>query len=124
MCAGEIVNPQASRLMKVKKENRSQKQKEKDEIVQDADVAADLDCSKLTSDGMLCKFGGHVLGVSLVWTFSNACLGPLDWYLGPKEAFFSWNRTPCPKTSAKLRRSVKNNASRKIFVFGRFVVHG
>ena len=47
--------------MKVTKENKSHTQKEKNEIFQDADFPVGLTDSKLTSDGMLCQFGGHTL---------------------------------------------------------------
>ena len=44
----------------VTKKNKGHKQKEKDETVQeDAEFAVGLTDSKFTSDGMLCKFGGH-----------------------------------------------------------------
>ena len=44
-----------------------------------------------------------VLGVSLVWTFSNAWLGPLELDLEPEKAFTSVN----PKGSAKRNASGK-----------------
>ena len=66
MCAKGTVDPHASLLMKVTEEKKSHKQKEKDEIVQDAGYAEDLTDSKLTSDGMLCKFGGHTFCVNFM----------------------------------------------------------
>ena len=59
MCAKSSFDPQASLLMKEIDESESHEQKEKDEIVQDADFAGDLSDSKSTSGGMLCTFGEH-----------------------------------------------------------------
>ena len=55
------MNPEASAFMKETKEqdNQRHKHRERHEIVQDADFAVDVKDSKLTSGGMLCKFGGQ-----------------------------------------------------------------
>ena len=54
MCK-KVVNPQASPLMEVTTDIQSHE----GETVQEADFATDLTDSKFTSDGMVCKFGGH-----------------------------------------------------------------
>ena len=59
MCARGVVHPQALLPMKVKGEIKNHKQQEKDDIVQDADFAADFTGPKLTSDGTLCACGDH-----------------------------------------------------------------
>ena len=66
MCARGIVHPQALPPMKVKGEVKSRTQQEKDDIVQDADFAADFTGPKLTSDGTLCACGDHSI-VPISW---------------------------------------------------------
>ena len=77
--------------MKVKGEIKSHKQQEKDDIVQDADFAADFTGPKLTSDGTLCTCGDHSF-VPISWlckkqtavSHSRTEAEMVSWNNGPK----------------------------------------